>query len=321
MSFWGRHSPRFIEHMPTTKNAAFDGVMPQRAAVESRRILGFLSVALVPLIVVGTTMWSMVAATVSDETTSHMPLIPLVSAFLVYSERHRIFSQAPTKGWRSGRIFALLGFVCLILGELNLWHASAQSGFSIAVLGTVLIWVGVFAIFFGEHALRAARFSLEFLVFMIPMPQFILDRVIYFLQEGSSDVTAMIFKLSGVPFLRQGFDFALPGVTIRVAQECSGIRSTLALVIVAVLMAHLFLRTFWKQAFLCAMVVPLAVFKNGLRIFTLSTLAIYVNPSFLSGNLHRRGGIVFFVVALIPLTLTLSLLRKNERTTQQGLPL
>jgi exosortase len=307
--------------MPTTKNATFDAVMPQRAAVESSRILGFLLVVLLPLIVVGTTMWPMVAATITDETTSHIPLIPLVSVFLVYTERHRIFSQASTTGWRSGRIFASLGLAGLTLAEFNPWHASAQTSFSIAVLGTVLIWVGAFALFFGEHALRAASFSLEFLVFMIPIPQLILDRIIYFLQEGSSDVVAVIFRLSGVPFLRQGFDFALPGVTIRVAQECSGIRSTLALVIVAVLMAHLFLRTFWKQALLCALVVPLAVFKNGLRIFTLSTLAIYVNPSFLSGNLHRRGGIVFFLVALIPLALTLSLLRKNERAPQQGPPL
>jgi exosortase len=123
----------------------------------------------------------------------------------------------------------------------------------------------------------------------------------------------VIFKLSGVPFLRHGFDFALPGVTIRVAEECSGIRSTLALVIVAVLMCNLFLRTFWKQALFCALVVPIAVFKNGLRIFTLSTLAIYVNPGFLQGNLHRRGGIVFFLAALVPLAVALSVLHKTER--------
>jgi exosortase len=299
--------------MVNTRNAEFVAIVRESAPLGSSRILGFILVALLPLVAVMTTMWPLVLATVRDDTTSHIPLIPFVSAFFVYSERQRIFSQAPTGGRKIGSIFAVLGLACLVLGELNPWHLSAQNNFSMAILGTVLVWVGAFALFFGAPALRAASFPLEFLVFMIPIPQFILDRIILFLQEGSSDAAAVIFKLSGVPFLRHGFDFALPGVTIRVAEECSGIRSTLALVIVAVLMCHLFLRTFWKQALFCALVVPIAVFKNGLRIFTLSTLAIYVNPGFLQGNLHRRGGIVFFLAALVPLALALSVLHKTER--------
>jgi exosortase len=118
--------------------------------------------------------------------------------------------------------------------------------------------------------------------------------------------------LTSVPYLRQGFDFTLPGVRIRVAEECSGIRSTLALLITTLLACHLFLRSSWKRLILCLVVVPIAMLKNGLRIFTLSTLAVYVNPGFLHGNLHKYGGIPFFAVALIPIAMLLIFLEKSD---------
>jgi exosortase/archaeosortase family protein len=59
--------------------------------------------------------------------------------------------------------------------------------------------------------------------------------------------------------------------------------------------------------------VPLAVFKNGLRITTLSALAIYVNPQFLYGNLHRHGGIVFFIIGLLPLLFLLAYFQRSEK--------
>ena len=122
----------------------------------------------------------------------------------------------------------------------------------------------------------------------------------------------LFFRMAGVPYLRQGFVFELPGVAIRVAEECSGIRSSLALLITTVLASHFFLRTNWKRMLLCVVVVPIVIFKNGLRIATLSILAIYVNPGFLYGRLHHQGGFVFFIIALLPMALVLRLLQKGE---------
>jgi exosortase/archaeosortase family protein len=59
-------------------------------------------------------------------------------------------------------------------------------------------------------------------------------------------------------------------------------------------------------------VVPIVIFKNGLRIATLSILAINVNPAFLHGRLHSQGGFVFFIIALLPMALVLRLLQKSE---------
>ena len=153
-------------------------------------------------------------------------------------------------------------------------------------------------------------------LFVLPFPVFVPVPVcswrLPFLQAGSSDMVELFFRMAGVPYLRQGFVFELPGVAIRVAEECSGIRSSLALLITTVLASHFFLRTNWKRMLLCAVVVPIVIFKNGLRIATLSVLAIYVNPGFLYGRLHHQGGVVFFLIALLPMALVLLLLQKSE---------
>src|ERR1700687_5194105 len=73
-----------------------------------------------------------------------------------------------------------------------------------------------------------------------------------------------------------------------------------------------FLRSTWRRLTLCILVIPIAILKNGLRIVTRSTLAIDVNPGFLHGNLHHQGGIVFFVIALLPMALILVLLQTGE---------
>ena len=152
------------------------------------------------------------------------------------------------------------------------------------------------------------------------MPEPVLSEVIYFLQKESSDASELFFRLAGVPYLRQGFIFALPGVTIQVAEECSGIRSTLALLITSSLAIYLVLRSSWKRGLVCLMVIPISILKNGLRIVTLSTLAIYVNPAFLYGNLHHHGGIVFFLLGLGPLILLVRWFQKAERQLSGPIP-
>jgi exosortase len=131
-------------------------------------------------------------------------------------------------------------------------------------------------------------------------------------------VAALFFNIFGVPVLRQGFDFSLPGVVVCVAEKCSGIQATLALVIISVLAGHIFLHKFLDKTILCHLVFPLAVFKNGLRTVTLSTLTVYINPGFLHGRLHRCGGIVFFAAGLVSLALFLLLLQRNGNTKQSS---
>lgn len=246
-----------------------------------------------------------------NQTFSQIPLIPFVSLFFVYEKRKQIFSAPP-----AGRLFALAmivpGLVLLELARVNLFHLTSTNPESLLLFAAVLIWWGAFALFFGASAFLAALFPLGFLLFMVPIPEPALSKIVYFLQAGSSDMAQAFFGVLGIPYHREGFVFDLPGVAIRVAEECSGIRSTLALVITTVVASYIFLKSSWKRVLLCAAIVPVAIFKNGLRIATLSALSIYVDPDFLYGDLHHRGGIVFFIIALLPMIGLLGLLQRRE---------
>jgi exosortase len=274
--------------------------------------LSFLLVCALPFALAWSSIGPLYKLVLENDTFSQIPLIPLVTLFLIYERRKAIFSEVSFSGILGSALLAP-GLILLGIAHLNLWRLSATNPQSLLVFAIVLIWLGAFALFFGTRAFRVACFPLLFLLFMVPIPEPFLSKTIYLLQEGSSAMAAMFFRVAGVPYLRQGFVFQLPGVSIRVAEECSGIRSTLALLITTVLASYLFLRSSWRRLTLCIAVIPLAIFKNGLRIATLSTLAIYVNPDFLYGRLHHQGGIVFFMIALIPLALLLMLLQRGER--------
>ena len=147
---------------------------------------------------------------------------------------------------------------------------------------------------------------------MIPIPASTMNSAVVELQKGSAEMTAGLFNLVAVPYFRNGFQFALPGINIEIAQECSGIRSSLSLLLSGVLAAHLFLRSSWSQICFALLIVPIAIFKNAVRIATISWLGVYVDRSFFFGNLHRYGGLPFSLLAVAILGSVLLVLRKTE---------
>ncbi len=243
---------------------------------------------------------------------SHIILVPLVSASLFWRDRKRIFSHVETC-WGAGLGLLFAGALFYWFGQRHSASGSENDQFAIAMFSVVVIWVGGFVLCYGIRVFRTGLFPALFLFLMVPIPDFFLNRAIFWLQTGSAEVSDVLFQLAGVPVLRTGFIFALPGVTIEVAKECSGIRSSLALLITSLLAGYLFLRSGWTKAVLTLATLPLLVVKNGIRIVTLSLLSVYVDPRFLSGSLHRDGGIVFFLLAVVILAPVLRLLQKSER--------
>jgi exosortase len=254
-----------------------------------------------------------------EESSSHILLIPLISIYLLYVERKRIWKSLGTGAVRNASFLlaAALLFFLFIVGRV---FADQTSYLPATISLLVVAWIGAFALFYGIGALRAAAFPLLFLLLMIPLPQSVLTRSIYLLQSGSTDIAYFLFRVVGVPVFRQGFFLTVPGVTIEVATECSGIRSSVALFITCLLAAHLFLRTPWKQLLFVLLAFPLALIKNGIRIVTLTLLSIYVDPSFLTGSLHHKGGFAFFLLALALLAPVLLFLEKSEHLQSPSIP-
>ena len=246
-----------------------------------------------------------------NDNASHIVLIPFISGWLLYFEHKRIFKHCELD-YVSGAVLLLasVGVAFWTLRTGAAWtETELLSGYTLAL---VLLWVAGFALIFGRQALRNGRFALLFLLLMIPPPDSWLNYSVYCLQKGSADIAEFIFDLARVPALRDGFVFHLAHLSIEVAKECSGIRSSLALLILALLVGHLFLRTFWKQVVFVIVGLVIMIVKNGIRIASLTILAQYVDSGFLFGRLHHEGGVVFFLIGLLLLLPVFVLLQRGE---------
>ena len=241
---------------------------------------------------------------------SHIVLIPLISLYLLYLNRRAIFATV--------EYTPLPGVFLITIGFAWSWLTSALAPeqhdyLSPAMFSMVTACLGAFLLCYGIQAFRKASFGLLLLLFMVPIPPFLLQAIIGFLQRASTEATGFLFGLLDVPVFRQGFVFVLPGLTIEVTEACSGIRSGLALLITSLVAGHLFLGSTWTKLTLVLAIVPLTIVKNAVRIVVLSLLASYVHPSFITDSvLHRNGGIPLFFVSLGALVAIVWLLRRFE---------
>lgn len=254
---------------------------------------------------------SLVHFCLENDNASHIVLIPFISAWVLYLERQITFRRVFYD-------FPVAAFFLVLAAGLYGWtfrfaaYWSANNVLTGYILALLLLWIAGFALFFGRAAVNTSRFPLLLLLLAVPLPDFVLNRLILYLQVGSAAVTAFLFDLTGVPVLRVGFVFHLPRVSIEIAKECSGIRSSIAVLILALLAAHFRLRSFWKKVLFLACGLFMMILKNGIRIVTLTLLAMYVDPSFLYGKLHYQGGIAFFILSILLLAPILWLLERGE---------
>ena len=283
----------------------------------SARWLGFGLWIALSLVLFARPLGWMIHFALRNDDASHILLIPLICSWVLYLERQTIFHRLSSDIPSAVFLFFVAAFFYAWTTQSGAdWTlASNLTGYALAL---VLLWISGFALFFGRPALQDGRFSLLFLSLAVPLPEFLLNRAIFVLQKGSTEITAAVFDLMGVPFLREGFVFHLARVNIEVARECSGIRSSMALLILALLVAHFRLKSIWKKALFVACGLFMMIIKNGIRIATLTLLAMYVDPSFLTGRLHHQGGIVFFLLGLLFLLPVLMLLQLSEREKSPG---
>jgi exosortase len=251
----------------------------------------------------------MASLSVQDERASHILLIPCISAFLVFLHRKRIFRAthySPFIGLPLLIIAAVLGYGL----KTRISHLNNTDHLSVLATLMVMVWIAAFILCYGMSAFKAAAFPLLFLLLMIPIPVAVSERVVSMLQKGSAEACYGLFRIIGIPFIRHGFQFSLPGVDIEVAEQCSGIHSALSLFIAGLLLQHILLQGTWKQIFFTVCIFPIAIFKNAVRIVTIAWLGIHVNADFFQGQLHRQGGLPFSILAIVLLGVLLWLLRR-----------
>jgi exosortase len=250
----------------------------------------------------------------ADEYT-HLLLIAPQSAALILSDRAWLKSTfEPAVGLGS----ALLA-VTILIAACSRWMMSSQNNnqLSISMLAMVMWWIGSFVFSFGVRISRQFLFPLCFLFWLVPIPAPALNTIVAFWQHGSALSASALFSALGIPVAQNGILLSIPGLTLEVARECSSLRSSLMLIVTSTVLAHLFLRSFWRKTAIVLASIPLSIAKNGMRIFTISMLGTRVDPAFLHGDLHHNGGILFFLLALVALLLLLWLLNRNENRVSE----
>lgn len=245
---------------------------------------------------------------------SHILLIVPLSIVLVYLRRQEALSDDRVDVDRKRTIIAgsslfLLGLIFLLVSE---YPPLNTAKLSFEILSLVVLWISIFVVCYGSASFMKAQFPLLFLLLLVPIPELVINKAIFALQAGSSDVAYGLLKMLSVPVVKEGFVLRLPVVNLEVAKECSGIRSSIALLLTVLVAGEFVLRSSWRKLVLVISAIPILLLKNGVRIVTIYLLTAYVNPAFLHGWLHTSGGVVFYLLGLIALIPVAVLLRKGE---------
>jgi exosortase C (VPDSG-CTERM-specific) len=246
---------------------------------------------------------------------SYILLIPFISAYLVRLQRNKLpMCSGPA---RFPTIAFFLAGLAVLAGYVLTRHAGGQlkteNFLAFMMTAFVLFFVSVCCWSLGKDLVQQLAFPIGFLVFLVPMPIFLTDGIEAFLQQGSAVVAEGFLQVAGASFIRDGLSFRLPTITLFIAPECSGIHSSLVLLITSLVAGQLFLRSPWKRTVFAMAVLPLALLRNGFRVFVIGELCTHIGPEMIDSPIHHKGGPLFFALSLIPFFLFLFFLRKTER--------
>jgi exosortase len=270
--------------------------------------LRFVLLCVISLVVGWHSLFSTLVLALRVGEYTHLLLIVPISVSLIFSDRDLLkLAPEPTVGLGSFLLIA-----AILIGAFSRTISQIDVQLSVSMMAIVIWWIGSFVLCFGARTARLFLFPLCFLFWLVPIPAPLLERIIGIWQHGSAIAASLLFSALGIPNTQDGIMLSIPGLNLEVAQECSSLRSSLMLIVTSMVLAQLFLRSFWRKTVVVLAAIPLSIAKNGVRIVTISMLGTRVDPGFLHGNLHRHGGIVFFLLALGVVVLLLWLLNRSE---------
>ncbi len=256
----------------------------------------------------------------NDENYSHGLLIPLIIAYILWTQRERL-AREPT------RPSTLWGGAVVLLALMALWAGTAGAELFMQRISLVLMLAGTVIYFWGFRLLQLLLVPLSLLALAIPIPAIIFNKVAFPLQLFASRCAVWSMSLFDIPVLRQGNVIELLPLGARetrkleVVEACSGIRSLMTLVTLAVVFAYFthprpddfsgghrrgvieWLKSygFWRSAVIILSAVPIAILTNALRVSGTGVLAHYYGPEVADGFFHSFSGWVIYIVAFLML--------------------
>ena len=255
----------------------------------------------------------------TDENYSHGLLIPVVIGYILWTERDRFsrIEKRPSLLW---------GGLLVVFALLALWVGTAGAELYVQRMSLVVMLLGVAIYFWGFKLLRLLVVPVFLLILAIPIPAIIFNKIAFPLQIFASRCAVWAMRMFDIPVLRQGNVIELmprgarETKKLEVVEACSGIRSLMTLLTLAVVFAYFtrpksddgdaqgggggLLRRvksygFWRALILVGSAVPIAIFTNALRVSGTGVLAHYYGTEVADGFFHSFSGWVVYIVAFL----------------------
>jgi len=238
----------------------------------------------------GPLLTQMVVQWWQDPDYSHGFVVPLYVGYVLYQRRHKL-RQVPLEP-------SNLGFP-VMLGAIVLFLAGTLGAELFVSRSSLLFLLGGMILFFaGWKMLRASAFPLVFLVLMIPLPALIYNQVTFPLQLWASRLASNSLELFAIPVLREGNVLVLPNYSLEVVEACSGIRSLMSLIALAIAYGYFVEQRLWARITLVVLMLPIAVAGNALRVVGTGIVTYFWGPQFAEGFFHFFQGWLIFVSAV-----------------------
>lgn len=228
----------------------------------------------------------------TDDNYSHGFLIPPIAAYLAW-ERRASFRNAPAR-------FSAAGL--MVLGGSLVMLAPGIPGF-LARLSLVSALAGMVLFIFGRERLRTVALPLGVLLLMVPLPGPVFDRLEMPLRMATSMLSEVFIRAADIPVLRDGNLLMLGNVTLEVARECSGIRTTISLVTLGLVFGYAADSRLSLRLIVVALTIPVVVVVNSARVAGTALGTHYYGPEAARGLLHDAAGWVAFAAAFAAMLL------------------
>src|SRR5580704_10772708 len=265
-------------------------------------ILGLVVFLYAPVLRGLVTQWA------RDPDYSYGFFVPVFSGYVLWRLRERL-AMNKTKPSNLG-FLVMMGAVCLLLlGSLGADLFTSRLSLLVLLSGIVLFLS-------GWQVLRVVSFPLGFLVFMIPLPAIIYNQITFPLQLLASRLASSWLELVGVPVLRNGNVLVLSSYSLEVVEACSGVRSLMTLVSLAVAYGYLAESRVWVRCALALLMVPTAIITNATRVTIAGILAHKFGAATSEGFVHVFSGWLVFLFALVLLFLFHRVLRRVRESAK-----
>ncbi len=226
----------------------------------------------------------------NDPDYGHGFFVPLFSCFVLWRERER-WTKTESKPSNFGFVVMLGAVGLLLLGSLGAELFISRFSLLVLIAGMILFLA-------GWGTLRAVSFPLSYLIWMIPLPVIIYNQITFPLQLLASRLATAWLEYVNVPVLRDGNVLVLSNYSLEVIEACSGIRSLMTLLALAVAYGYLMEPRRWVRYVLALLMIPIAIVTNAIRIVGAGILAQRYGSVAAEGFLHEFSGWVIFMSAL-----------------------